>query len=97
VTNALGFSTVDVNDAADTTAHTVIFYNNGTYNVLSGLTPGGDIFLQGRHLRSLTISAGSSVVGGRVVGGNTFRIHDTPNNSMPGGRNDDRPYRCRTR
>jgi hypothetical protein len=85
ITNASGFSTVDVDDSADTSARQVILYNNGTYNVLSGMTPGGDVLLQGRHLKTLTISAGSSIVNGVIVGGNIFRIHDTPNNNTPGG------------
>jgi hypothetical protein len=70
VTNAGGFSAVKVDDSADNGPRTVILYNNGLYNVLSGLTPGGDILLRAGDLSSLMIRAGG--------GGNTFRIHDTP-------------------
>jgi RTX calcium-binding nonapeptide repeat (4 copies) len=85
VTNSGGYSSVSVDDSADNQSRTVILYNNGTYNVLSGFPTGGDILLQRGQLRSLAISAGSSVVNGTIVGGNTFRIHDTPYSLSPGG------------
>jgi hypothetical protein len=81
VTNPGSYSAVTVDDSADSVARTVIMYNNGvlngSYTVISGLTPGGDIVLRGLDLRSLKILAGS--------GGNTFRIHDTPASPTPGG------------
>ncbi len=85
VTNSGGFSAVSVDDSADKSSRSVILYNNGTHNVISGFPTGGDILLKNGQLSSLAISAGSSVVNGAIVGGNTFRIHDTPNNSTSGG------------
>ena len=61
-----------MDDSADTVARTGILYNNGSYNVISGLGS-ADINLRGLDLSSLMIRAGS--------GGNTFRIHDTPDNT----------------
>jgi hypothetical protein len=84
VTNDGGFSAVNVDDSADTSSRTVILYNNGFANVISGLTPpgSGDIWLDGPHLSSLSIRAGMSTFNGS---GNTFRIHDTPFSLTPGG------------
>jgi hypothetical protein len=82
VTNTGGFSLVTVDDHADTqSARTVILYNNGAANgistVVDGFPTGGDIFLRGSSLRSLTLRAGNL--------GNIFRIHDTPTSATPGG------------
>jgi len=76
VTNSDGFSAVNVDNSADTTRRTGILYNNGTHNVISGLNS-ADINLRHGTLRSLAILAGK--------GGNTFRIHDTPDSLAPDG------------
>ena len=81
VTNADNFSAVVVDDSGDRGARTAIVYKNrpseGSFTVISGLIQGGDILLRGADLSSLAIQTGS--------GGNTFRIHDTPTSSIPGG------------
>jgi hypothetical protein len=81
VVNSGGYSAVNVDDSADNSARTGIIYNNGpangSYTVISGLTPGGDIVLRGSELSSLAVRAGN--------GGNIFRIHDTPLSNTPGG------------
>jgi hypothetical protein len=85
VTNSGGYSAVSVDDSADNQSRAVILYSNGTDNVLSGFPTGGDILLRRGQLSGLAIYAGSKVVNGTIVGGNTFRIHDTPTNSTAGG------------
>ncbi len=75
VTNVGGFSTVNVNNFFDAVARTMILYNNGTYNVISGLGS-ADIALRGSEISALSIRLGDR--------GNTIRIHDTPAGSAPG-------------
>jgi hypothetical protein len=81
IQNSGGYSAVTVDDSADPSARTVILYNNGpangSYTVISGLTPGGDIVLRGSQLSSLALRTGN--------GSNAFRIHDTPFSNAPGG------------
>ena len=74
VTNVGGFSTVNVNNFSDAIARTMILYNNGSYNVISGLGS-ADIALRGSELSALSIRLGD--------GGNTIRIHDTPVGRSP--------------
>jgi Concanavalin A-like lectin/glucanases superfamily len=77
VENTGSFTAVSVVNSADAIPRTAILYKSGAFHVLSGLTPGGDIVLRGRSLRSLVIRTGN--------GGNTFRIHDTPKSNWTGG------------
>jgi hypothetical protein len=82
VTNSnVSYTSVDVDDRNDKFARTVIVYGKDILGlpttIISGLTPGGDISLRSARVNYLTIHAGS--------GGNTFRIHDTPFSSAPGG------------
>ena len=74
ITNSGGQSRVNVNNNRDAIARTMILYNNGAYNIISGLGS-GDIALRGSELSSLNIRLGD--------GGNTVRIHDTPVGGSP--------------
>jgi hypothetical protein len=80
VTNAGGFSAVNVNDSTDA-SRVVLIYNNGDPigpdTVIDGLIQNGDIVLRGDNLSSLLIQTGGS--------GNVFRIHNTPQSLAPGG------------
>lgn len=78
LTNAAGRTDVDVDDSADASSRTVIFYHDaGTgLNILSGLSS-ADILFRGEDLNSFVVRTGHA--------GNQFRIHDTPTSSRQAG------------
>jgi hypothetical protein len=69
VTNPTGFTTLTIDDAADTTARYVTVTNSG----ITGLAP-APINYDQYNLRALNISGGS--------GGNTFSLSSTPSNVL---------------
>ncbi len=79
IANTSGLSTVNVFDTDFTGQRAGILYRNASTGntILSGIS--GDISMQGRDISSLNVRLGR--------GGNTFRIHDTPNSLVLGGSN----------
>jgi hypothetical protein len=75
VTNTGNWSTLNVDDAADTLPRTVTL-NVGSYATIGGLAP-GLIRFRRQDLRALNIRGGS--------GGNTFDILNTAQSTIPGG------------
>jgi hypothetical protein len=76
ITNLGEWSTVTLDDSADTDRRTVDLRNSGLYSLVSGLAP-ATVRVRQRDLAAFTILGGS--------GNNTFTVSDTPRSTIPTG------------
>jgi hypothetical protein len=76
VMNLGNWSTLNIDDSADTTPRTVTMSVTGSYGKMTGLAP-ASILYRKQDLRALNVWGGS--------GNNTFDIMDTAQSTIPGG------------